>query len=248
MTVQRWTDLSADPNCKASRDLRRRTIAAAWRRPVESRMGYLTQIVAGKRVLDVGVVGHVVDLHEEGGWMHGAIVKSAASCLGVDILPSAIAELKARGFNVLLRDITAEPLDETFDVIVCGEVIEHLGAPAGLFKAAAKMLAPGGRLVLTTPNPYSDTNVRDAFRGIFDESVDHVTLFVPSGIAELAEREGLALDTYRGVSGGRLHKLKNRLRYAWIKRRYGGPSTDRFSRRMIYECVKNGEASGAATI
>ena len=238
MAVQRWNELTDDPNSDLSRDLRRKTIQTAWREPVESRMKYLAGIVAGKRVLDVGVVGHVVDLHAEGGWMHGAIVKSAGSCLGVDILPEAIAELKARGFNVMLRDITADPLDETFDVIVCGEVIEHLGAPAGLFKAAAKMLAPGGRLVLTTPNPYSDSNVRDSFHNVFDESVDHVTLLVPSGIAELAEREGLTLDAYRGVSGGRLRKLRNRLRYAWIKRRYGGPATDRFSRRMIYECVK----------
>ena len=238
MEEQRWTDLTSDPNCKAARDLRRRAILDAWREPVENRMEYLSRLVAGKRVLDVGVVGHVAELHAESNWMHGAIAKSAKSCLGVDILPEEVAKLKARGFNVMLRDITAEPLDETFEVIVCGEVIEHLGSPAGLFKAAFKMLAPGGRLVLTTPNPYSDTNVRDAFRGRFDESVDHVTLFVPSGIAELAEREGLALDAYRGVSGGRLAKPRNRLRYWWIKRRHGGPATDRFSRRFIFECVR----------
>src|SRR5258706_11677963 len=231
MAEQRWRDLSADPNSKISRDLRRKTIQDAWRPPVESRMAYLTQVAAGKRVLDVGVVGHVVDLQGDDEWMHAAIVRSAASCLGVDILPEAIAELKSRGFNVMLRDITAEPLDQTFELIICGEVIEHLGSPAGLFKAAAKMLEPGGRLVLTTPNPYSDTNIRHAFRGTFDESVDHVTLLVPSGIAELAEREGLALDTYRGVSGRRLTKLRNRLRYAWSLRRYGGPGAGPFSRR-----------------
>src|SRR5260370_33989106 len=145
MTAQRWRDLSPDPNSKVSRDLRRKTIKDAWRPPVESRMAYLTQIVAGKRVLDVGAVGHVVDLQGEDEWMHGAIARSAASCLGVDILPEAIAELKARGFNVMLRDITAEPLAQTFEVIVCGGVIEHLGAPAGLFQAAAKRLSPRGR-------------------------------------------------------------------------------------------------------
>jgi 2-polyprenyl-3-methyl-5-hydroxy-6-metoxy-1,4-benzoquinol methylase len=238
MTPQRWRDLSPDPNSKASRDLRRKTIQQAWRPPVQSRMEYLTQLAAGKRVLDVGVVCHVVDIQGEDEWMHGAISRSAASCLGVDILPEAIAELKARGFNVMFRDITVEPLDQTFELIVCGEVIEHVGSPAGLFKAAAKMLEPGGRLVLTTPNPYSDTNIRRALNGTFEESVDHVTLLVPAGIAELAEREGLVLDTYRGVSGQRLTKLRNRLRYAWSLRRHGGPATDRFSRRMIYECIK----------
>src|ERR1700716_515935 len=121
MTPPRWRDLSPDPNSNVSRDLRRKTIREAWRPPVEGRMAYLTQLVAGKRALDVGVVGHVVDIQGEDEWMHGAIVRSAASCLGVDILPEAIAELKTRGFNVMLRDITAEPLDQTFEVMICGE-------------------------------------------------------------------------------------------------------------------------------
>src|SRR5258706_16333553 len=151
MTEQRWRDLSADPNSKISRDLRRKTIRDAWRPPVESRMAYLIQVAAGKRVLDVGVVGHVVDLQGDDEWMHGAIARSAASCLGVDILPEAIAELKARGFNVMLRDITAEPLDQTFELIICGEGMEHLGSPGGLFKEAGESPQPGGRGCVDRP-------------------------------------------------------------------------------------------------
>ena len=239
MAGNRWTDMSPDPNSEAARDFRRQRLATAWREPVENRIAYLTQLVAGKRVLDVGVVDHAIGRREEERWLHGAIAKSAGSCLGVDVLPEAVAALQARGFNVMLRDVTTEPLEEKFQMIVCGEVIEHLGHPAGLFRAAAKMLEPGGRLVLTTPNPYYIGHVRDNFHGVFDESVDHVTLLVPSGIAEFAEREGLALDAYRGVIGRRLKKVKGRLRYALIKRRYGGPATDRFSRTLIYECVKS---------
>ena len=85
MAAHHWTDLSKDPNCDAVRDFRRRTIEAAWREPVVSRIDYLSQLVAGKRVLDVGVVGHAVDLVEDEIWVHGAIVKSAKTCLGVDL-------------------------------------------------------------------------------------------------------------------------------------------------------------------
>ena len=42
------------------RELRRQTVNQAWREPVESRIKYLSEIVAGKKVLDVGVVGHAV--------------------------------------------------------------------------------------------------------------------------------------------------------------------------------------------
>lgn len=238
MTTPHWTGTSPDPNSETARDYRRRVLSAAWREPVENRIAYISGLVAGKRVLDVGVVDHAIGRREKERWLHGAVANRAASCLGVDVLPEAIAALQARGYNVLLRDVTAEPLDEVFDIIVCGEVIEHLGHPAGLFKAAGKMLASGGRLVLTTPNPYYIGHVRNSFHGVFDESVDHVTLLTPSGIAELAEREGMSLDAYRGAIGRRLQKWRGRMRYDWVKRRYGGPATDRFSRTMIYECVK----------
>jgi 2-polyprenyl-3-methyl-5-hydroxy-6-metoxy-1,4-benzoquinol methylase len=212
-------------------------VARAWREPVEDRRAYLVSVVKGRKVLDIGCVGHRVDLAEDGEHLHTLLRGSAGSILGVDILPKEIELLRSRGFNVICQDITAQPLNEKFEVIIAGEVIEHLSNPGGLFHAAVQMLAPGGRLVLTTPNPYSDSNIRDAITGSFRESVDHVTLLTAYNVAELAEREGLRLDTYRGVCGRRLHKLHNRIKYSMALKRYGGPATDRFSRRLIFECV-----------
>jgi len=41
--------------------------------------------------------------------------------------------------------------DETFDSILCTEVLEHVSDPSALFKEAARVLKNGGNLVLTTP-------------------------------------------------------------------------------------------------
>jgi 2-polyprenyl-3-methyl-5-hydroxy-6-metoxy-1,4-benzoquinol methylase len=48
-----------------------------------------------------------------------------------------------------LRSFTAE---EPYDAVVLGEVIEHTGTPERLLVTVAKLLRPGGMLVLTTPN------------------------------------------------------------------------------------------------
>ena len=238
MAGKRWTEHSSDPNSPEARAFRRRTLDAAWRAPVENRIAYLAGLASGKRVLDIGVVDHAIGRRDESRWLHGAIVKQAAACLGTDVLAEPLRELKERGFNVLLRDVTADPLDDTFELILCGEIIEHLGNPAGLFRAAGKMLELGGRLVLTTPNPYFDDTVRENLRGESEESVDHVTLLTPNGIAEFAERESLRLDTYRGVIGKRLQRWDRRYRFHRTKRWFGKRATDRYSRTLIYECVK----------
>lgn len=188
-------------------------------------------------MLDIGVVDHELNSRPGEVWLHGEIAKAGKSVLGVDILPRAVADLKARGYNVILHDVTAEPLDEKFEIITCGEVIEHLGNPGGLLKAARKMLEPGGRLILTTPNPYFASRVRDSLTGRFHESVDHVTFLFPSGIAELAEREGLVLDKFQGILTTRALRPRGKLRLAWTRATRPVAALERFCRSMMYEVV-----------
>jgi 2-polyprenyl-3-methyl-5-hydroxy-6-metoxy-1,4-benzoquinol methylase len=60
--------------------------------------------------------------------------------------------------NAELVQGNAEQIDEvlggrTFDTIVAGELIEHLERPYDFLRRLPKILAPGGRVVLSTPNP-----------------------------------------------------------------------------------------------
>lgn len=233
-----WSDITTDPNADAVREFRNKTLAAARREPISNRTAYLCDIARGKKVLDVGVVDHEVDSDTPHQWLHGEVAKAASYCLGVDVLPEAIATLRGRGYNVHLADVTKDKIDDTFDVMICGEVIEHLGNPAGLFKTASEVLNPGGRMVITTPNPYYRSFVRDDRMGRFRASVDHVTLLFPSGIAEFAERAGLKLDSYRGLAGRRLEKIGTKLHYNLTRALHGPAAGDQFCKVLIYECVK----------
>ena len=49
-------------------------------------------------------------------------------------------------------DITAIPVaDESFDAVLCTEVLEHVPQPADVIRELARVLRPGGRLLLTAP-------------------------------------------------------------------------------------------------
>ena len=130
-------------------------------------------------------------------------------------------------------------------MVICGEVIEHLGNPQGLFDSAARVLSPGGRLVLTTPNPYYfGRTIRHLF-GRDRESVDHTMLLFPSGIAELANRAGLKLDSYRGV----LHRPRTRkqqLLAGSFRLATAVMAREAACGTLIYECVKAPRPAGPA--
>ena len=52
----------------------------------------------------------------------------------------------------LVSDITAIPVpDSSFDVILCSEVLEHLPEPAHALDEFARLLKPGGVVILTAP-------------------------------------------------------------------------------------------------
>jgi SAM-dependent methyltransferase len=55
--------------------------------------------------------------------------------------------------DALKADLARLPLrDEQFDMVIVSHVAEHLTAPEAVFRELARVLRPGGRLLLLTPN------------------------------------------------------------------------------------------------
>lgn len=100
----------------------------------------------GRRVLDLGC-------------RYGALTRAyleGNSIVGVDIDREALAEAAALGVETVWADAD-EPLpfaDEDFDVVVIGELLEHLRFPERALAEARRVLRAGGLLVGSVPNTY----------------------------------------------------------------------------------------------
>lgn len=235
-TVRRWTDLAADPMDPTAIHHRRHLLRAARRTPVSDRVDYLCSLAAGRAVLDIGVVDHSLANGRQERWLHGELAAVARTCLGVDILADEIAKLRERDYNVTAIDITTESLEDRFDLVVCGEVVEHVGNPGVMFAAIRELLRPGGRFVVTTPNPYAIRRIFQHLRDRPYENVDHVALISPWGVVELAERAGLVLAAYRGVLYGPADGKAGYLRRSWL-RALLPISSEAACETLIYEMV-----------
>ena len=207
-TTSNWRDVDGDPNARANILARDAVLQRAFVAEHRSREEIIVGLCRGAKVLDVGCVDHQAGNVGTDRWLHGLIATAASECLGVDLDQPGVDAMQHAGFDAMCVDITADraALFERgpFDVVVAGEVIEHLGNPEALLRAAGELLRPGGKLVVTTPNPFAPWRAWAGMRRQTWENVDHVLLLFPSGMAELAERCGLTLTTATTVGGYRL--------------------------------------------
>ena len=78
----------------------------------------------------------------------------------------------------------------TFDLVTLVDVIEHVTDPVGLCRDAAARLAPGGRIVVVTPDVESIA-ARVLGRRWWHFRVAHIGYFSPRSFSRAAERAGL---------------------------------------------------------
>ena len=102
--------------------------------------------VVGKRVLDIAC-GE--------GYGSAAFLKAGAtSVIGVDISEEACHHARSKyGIDARVGDAQSIPLpDQSVDVIVSFETIEHVPDPTAFLEECARVLIPEGMLIVSTPN------------------------------------------------------------------------------------------------
>lgn len=138
-------------------------------------------------------------------WLHPRVLRAAGSVVGVDFSLTGLEEMAARGMGgagLVCGDAMRLPFrSETFDTVVASEIIEHVGNPEALVSEAARVLAPGGTLVVTTPNPFCIPWVVKGRKGPDATwNAQHVAWFDGRTLANLAERAaGLRLREFLWV-------------------------------------------------
>jgi 2-polyprenyl-6-hydroxyphenyl methylase / 3-demethylubiquinone-9 3-methyltransferase len=159
--------------------------------------------LAGLSLLDIGCGG---------GLLSEPLARLGARVTGLDAAAASIAAARAHAeeseLEIDYRPATAEALAKTgarFDIVLAMEIVEHVGDVPGFMGAAARLVAPGGLLILSTLNRTAKSfalailGAEYLLRWLPPGTHDWRRFLRPSEIAGALRPQGLALAEAIGV-------------------------------------------------
>ncbi len=147
----------------------------------------------------------VLDLGCGQGDITAELAGAGAEVIGVEVAPAALRRARERHPRLSFQLVPIEgplPLDDNlFTLVWASEVIEHIADTAAWLSEVRRVLAPGGRLLLTTP---AHGRLRLLLGGVqrFSPPLgDHLHLYCRRSLRELLGEFGFGEITVRTVAG-----------------------------------------------
>jgi SAM-dependent methyltransferase len=167
------------------------------RTPPVNRREIVLAAARDKRVIHLGFTDEHVSAQKraDGRWLHGALASVTSDLVGLDLDEAGVAEAASEGYEaypVDLQDagsVLALQLVPA-DLVVAGEIIEHLDSPGQFLRAVKPLLKPTGSLIVTTPNAYRTLNFLAPILGEEANHPDHVGNHSIHTLRTLSERAG----------------------------------------------------------
>jgi len=177
------------------------------------RLNYIDELasLSGKNVLDVGCGG---------GILSESMALRGANVTGIDMgeAPLAVAKIhqKQSGVEVNYLHSTAEKMAEThaetYDIITCLEMLEHVPDPSSVISACQKMVKPGGHVFFSTINRspksylFAIIGAEYVLQLLPKGTHDYKKLIKPSELSAWSRSAGLTVKNVKGMTYNPLTK------------------------------------------
>jgi SAM-dependent methyltransferase len=178
----------------------------AWLQPLPGdapvdRTDLILELARGGRVIHLGFTDErqTEAKLRSGRWLHARLAEVSDELVGLDVDDAGVAQAQDAGYEAHVVDVqdraALEQLAlEPADLVVAGEIVEHLESPGAFLRAVSVLLKPDGRLVVTTPNAYRLPGFLAPVLGQELIHPDHVGIHSIHTLRTLGTRAGYRID------------------------------------------------------
>lgn len=171
-----------------------------------SRMEFLLKHSENKKVLHLGCSSgrYIQDRLERGSLLHTSLSDTASKLSGIDLDGESLVVMREKLGHTDLYQGDVEKLDdvsldETFDIVLAGDLLEHITCPGAMLNGIKRFLNDNGTVIISTNNAFGLNYQLRRWSGNFKEHFEHVCFFSPETLLHLFERHGYKVVEMHGA-------------------------------------------------
>jgi SAM-dependent methyltransferase len=100
---------------------------------------------------------------------------------------------------------------ESFDIVLAGDLLEHITRPGAMLESAKSLLKPNGRFIVSTNNAFGLHYQLRRWAGRYKEHFEHVCFYSPETLLHLFQRHGYRVVAMYGAYTVPPTGLRNRI-------------------------------------
>jgi 2-polyprenyl-3-methyl-5-hydroxy-6-metoxy-1,4-benzoquinol methylase len=146
--------------------------------------------------------------------LHKKIQDVASLVIGVDLLEEMVVRLNEKGFNIIKGNVEElsfvnELKNQKFDIIVAGDLIEHLFNPGRFLEGIKPFFHENTELILTTPNCFSTSYMLSyIFSGFEIVREDHTCWYSEKTLKQLLEMNNYEITEFHYSSEKKINGIR----------------------------------------
>ena len=172
-----------------------------------------------------GTVAEKAKAMIEGHVLHAKLRSVCKEVVGVDHDKAAVNELRRLGFDEIIygnaEHLEQVGLNKIFDIVLCGDLIEHLSNPGLMLEGAKLFMDAQSEFIISAPNSFGGLHFLRYCFGAFREGNDHVLSFSVFTLNNLLRRHRFVISEtyscYNRPPANRLDSLRYRVGVPFFK-------------------------------
>jgi len=186
----------------------------------KSRVDFFLDRCKEKDVLHLGCSSgrYLEDRLRRGSLLHSQLRSVARILYGLDLDLESLVKMKRMGFSNLIEG-NAEKLEavsfgQQFDVVIAGDLLEHITRPGALLDGVIRLLKPDGCFIISTNNAFGLHYQLRRWAGQYAEHFEHVCFYSPETLAHLFQRHGYHVSEMYGAFTEPPNGWKQKMKFA----------------------------------